>query len=380
MPWDPPDIPVDPDEVTARILDGLQTKLPGWSPVEGAPEVALAEEIGRETAVLNAQTIEVLNLAVAGMGETAFGFPAYLGVVATIDVELVVVSVGDVVPQGFTVVGVNDNGDEVAFELAEETTAPAPTFTVTMRAMSPGDFGNTVPAGALTVVVATASVDSATAVTASADGADPETLEDYLFRLVDYLATLRPGGVRASDLAALARSVPGVYRALGVDLYDPANPGVPAERTATVFPIDQFGAPVSPSVATQVQTVLEASREVNFLIYVNEPTYTPVYVAYEAVAETGADPVVVAAGVESAVIDWLAAWGTTPNNVEAWEPINVVRHLELARVAGSAPGVAYLSLLTINGLAADLNLPGVAALPASATDPIDPSTVTGTVT
>ncbi|WP_278259489.1 hypothetical protein [Nocardioides convexus] len=60
MPWDPPEISTDPDEVTATILDGPASRLVGWEATEGAPEVALAEEVGREIAILNQTTAEVL--------------------------------------------------------------------------------------------------------------------------------------------------------------------------------------------------------------------------------------------------------------------------------------------------------------------------------
>lgn len=381
MPWEPPEIETDEDAVTDRILDGMAEKMSGWTPVEGAPEVALGEEIGREIAVLNQKQVLYQELAIAGMGETAFGFPAYLGVAAEIQVQLTVTAEGDTVPQGFTVVGINADSVEVAFELLEDVTvADGTTVTVTMTATDPGDYANTVPAGALTIVLATATVVTAVALSPSTGGADAETLQDYLGRLTDYFATLRPGGVRAVDLAALARSVPGVSRALGVDLYDPAHPETPAERTATVFPIDENGDPVSEEIADQVQTVLEASREVNFIIHVAEPTYTAVAIEYAAVAETGADPAVVATAIETAVLDWLTSWGTTEDDDTAWEPVTVVRRLQLAKIAGSAPGVAYLESITINGSTADVTLPGVAPLPASPSDPVDPSTVTGTVT
>lgn len=380
MPWEPPDLPSDPDEVTERILEGMAAALPGWEPYDGAPEVVLATELGREIALLHTAAVSVvLEQAIAGMGETAFGFPAYLGVAAEIPVTLTVTGAGAIVPQGLTVIGINSDGTEVAFELLEDVVAEAETVDVTMTATEPGYFANTVPAGALTVVLATSSVVSAEATAPSTGGADPESLQDYLTRLTDYFATLRPGGVRASDLAALARSVPGVHRALGVDLYDPADPETPAERTATVFPIAEDGSPVSPTIAAQVQAVLEASREVNFVIHVEEPTYTPVNVEYAAVAETGADPAVVATAIESAVLDWLTSWGTTEDDDTAWQPVTVIRHLQLAKIAGSAPGVAYLESITVNGSAADFTLPGVASLPSSPSDPLTPSTVEGTV-
>lgn len=378
-PWEPPPIETDEDAVTARILDGLSERLEGWEPYEGAPEVALAEETGRETAVLGQLAGNMLTLAVAAVGETAFGFPAYLGVAATLDVELAVTGLGVTVPAGFVVSGVNGSGVEVAFELVDEVVVDVSPMPATLTATVIGDVGNSVPPGELTMITATSTVVSVTATDTSTGGADAETVEDYLDRLVDYLATLRPGGVRASDLASLARSVPGVQRALGVDLYDPNTDTFGNERTATVFPIDEAGAPVSAPVAAQVQAVLEESREVNFVIHVAEPTYTAVEVVYAAVAELGADPAVVADNIEVAVFSWLADWGTTEDDPTAWESVDTVRYLELARIAGSAEGVAYLSSLTLNGGTGDLTLDGVGALPAAADDPLAPSTVTGTV-
>ncbi|NGZ99388.1 hypothetical protein G5V59_00170 [Nocardioides sp. W3-2-3] len=142
-----PELDTDEDAVTERILTGLTTRLDGWEAYEGAPEVALAEEIGREAAVLNQSMIDVLDLAVAGMGETAFGFPAYQGALATIPVSIDVNATGTIIPAGFTVYGINDNGDEIAFVLLEDVGAPTPTVAATMTATESGDFSNGIPAG-----------------------------------------------------------------------------------------------------------------------------------------------------------------------------------------------------------------------------------------
>lgn len=378
MPWDPPVISDDPDEVTDRILVGLADRMPGWEPVEGAPEVALAEELGREIATLNQATADALALAVAGMGETAFQFPAYQAVAAQVEVDVTLSSAGTVIPAGFAVVGVTDNDDEIAFELLSDYGASGTTAHLTLTAAISGDIGNGVPAGPLTIITATSSVLTVTATAASTNGADAEPIETYLDRLVDYLGTLRPGGVNAADLAALARSVPGVHRALAIDLYDPADPGTPTERTVTVFPVDETSHPVDSGVATQVQQVLEDAREVNFIIHVEEPTYTPVDIVFDAVAETGADPAQVVIEITAELSAWLTNWGATTLDEQAWEPRSTVRYLDAIRVASNAAGVAYMSSLTINGVAGDLALDGAAALPTPLDDLTDPSTVTGT--
>lgn len=381
MPFDPPDIETDEDAVTDRLLAGMAERMEGWEAIEAAPEVALAEELGREIAVLNQTTIEVLNLAIAGIGETAFGFPAFDGVAAQIEVDITLNQAGTIVPSGFTVVGVNDNGDEVAFELAADMGAAETTVHATLTAIESGNIGNGVPAGPLTVLTATSNVVDVTATAASTNGADPESIDVYLDRLVDYLNTLRPGGVRAEDLAALARSVPGVYRAIGADLFDPANPGVPAERTATVFVVDDTGHPVTEAASAQLQQVLEDAREVNFVIHVEPPDYTPVHIVFTAIAEAGYDPAQVEVEVRAALVDWLTQWGITAADEQAWVSKPAVRLLEASQVAGSVEGLAYLTELTINGAAADYALPGgIAAYPTPFDDAVAPSTVTGTVT
>lgn len=380
MPFDPPAIDTDVDAVTDRVLDGMTDRMPGWEPIEGSPETALAEELGREIAVLNQSLIDVLKLAVAGIGETTFGFPAYTGVPATVSVEFTVTGPGAIVPSGFTVVGLNENNEEVWFVLPTDLGVPAgTTATATMKASDVGDAGNRVAPGPLTIVTVTTSVVSVRALASSTNGADPEPIDRYLDRFTDYVATLRPGGVKAADLAALARTVPGVHRALGVDLYNPASPGVPSERTATVFCVDETGHPVHPDVSDEVDAVVSAAREVNFIVHVADPTYTRLQIAYTAVVETGADPLVVKAEINVRLADWISSWGSTSSDPQAWVDTPKARFLDAARIAGSAPGVAYLSALTLNGGTADVTLAGPASMPTPLDWPTSPSTITGTM-
>ena len=380
MPWTPLPVETDPDVVIVRILDAMRAALPGWEPYEGAVEVVLAEEIGRETVTLGLTAQAVMEAAVAGIGQTVFGIPVQTAVPATISVRLTVASAG-VVPAGFTVLGTTDAGEQVAFRLPAEQAATVPTVDVVMTAVTAGAAANSVPAGDMTVATATAIVSTATALDRATGGVDEESRTGYLDRLTDYLATLRPGGVLAADLALLARSVFGVHRALGVDLWDPAAPGVATERTATVFLVDADGLPVDSAVQAAVLDQLADVREVNFQIHTGIPTYTAVDVQFEAVAEVGADPATVEANVIAAITGFLSPgrWGSTPADDKAWINTPTIRHLELASIAGSAPGVAYMSQLTINGNETDLILTGAAPLPAPIDDPLTPTTVGGTV-
>lgn len=374
MPWIPPELPVDPDANAQRIIEGLVDRLEGWEPYEGDPLVAFAGELGREWADLAAFALQCIETAAAGVGETVYAVPALQAEPATARVELTL-SAADVLGPDFTVNGTTDTGVEVALALTETVSLPIGPTEVTMTALVAGEDGNGIPVGNVVITTATATVVSAVVVNASEGGRDAETREQYLDRLSDTLATLRFGGVRAEDLAALSRSVPGVHRAFGVDLHNPADPGVPSERTATVFPVDDAGQPVDAGVKADLDNYLQGLREVNFIVHVADPTYTAITVAYAAIADAGTTPTVVEAEINAALGRYLspANWGSTSEDPQAWLPSPMVRFLDVARVIGSVPGVTYVDELLINGGTSDVALAGAAPLPAAN------ATISGTV-
>jgi hypothetical protein len=377
----------DPDAVTKRLLTALFQRLnpesdaAGWVPREGAPEVAIVEEIGRELAATNVRTREAADVAAAGFGVSVYGFAPITSAPATLPTRLALTVPGGTVPGGLTVVGRTQDGIDVAFRLRETVTAEAAasTLDVLLVATSAGAVGNGVPAGPVAIITTTAAVDTATATGPSTDGVDAETRDAYLGRLVDFIAVLRPGGVRASDLTVLARSVPGVARALAIDLYDADTGQANVERTVSVYPVDEDGQPVGPATAAALRDRLEEVREVNFRLRLGTPTYTAVHVTVTAVAEEGASPAAVAAAVKAAVLAFLdpASWGASSTDPGAWTATSLVRYLPLTRAAGSVPGLFYLTAVTINGGTVDVPLPGVAALPAT---PAGGTTVDVTVT
>lgn len=367
MPWEPPTLPDDPDANAQAILDGLQDRMPDWTPNDGDPLVALASELGREIADLAVIALASIETAVAGIGETVFGVPQLQAASASQRVELTL-SAADTLTPDFIVVGTTTAGVEVSLQLGDTTILPIGPTEVTMYAITPGEDGNGIPLGALAIATATASVVSAVAVTAPSDGGrDAETLDQYLDRLADTTATLRFGGVRAADLAALARGVAGVHRAYGVDLYDPLTPGVPQERTATVFPVDEAGQPVSAGIKTNLTNYLATLREVNFVVKVADPGYTAITVAYTAAGETGTTPSALQTEINATLGAYLspAVWGSTDADPQAWTDSPKVRLLDIARVIGSVPGVAYVQSLTLNGGTADITLSTPVGLPAA---------------
>lgn len=391
MAYDPPDVDTDEDAVAERILGNLVDNLDGFVPVEGDPLVALAEELGRENADTNLLTTTALATAWAGVGETVYQVAPIEATYATLpDVELTFTPVApgpaglaaSTVPAGFTIV-VDDGGDGVAYQLLADVT---PTSTdpihVSMQAVEPGTQGNLAilpeaPPDAQ-IITSSLAVSSATVLASAAGGLDAETLTAYLERLTDYVSLLRPGGVTGNDLAALARTVPGVHRAVGIDLYDATAGTYGHERTATVVAIDTLGYPFS---SDELQAVLEAAREVNFVIYQGEPTFTPVTIEVQVHARPDADADDVHAQVVAAVTAYIspAVWGSTDYAPSSWTERTTLRIFDVISAILTVPGVALIDSVAINGGTEDVTLAGPAALITGVDADTDPSTVTVTV-
>jgi hypothetical protein len=374
MSFDPPQVITDPDVITQAMLDAMLEAFPDWVAVDGDPVVALIEEIAVEVAATGQAAVDSIEYALFGVGTSVFNVPAQLAVAATIGVQVTTTAAGTI-PAGFTVIGANPNGDAVGFALATDTPVAAGTTTLTLSAVLPGAAGNGVT-DPLTVATASAIVSAATVAAASSGGLDQEAVADYLGRLVVQLSVLRFGGVRASDLAILARSVPGVYRATALDLYDPATPGTPVEKTVTVIAVDQNDQPVSSAVNAALAARLAAVREINFRILTTTPTYTGVTITYHAYCDATASPAAVQADIVAAVTAWLASWGTTDADPQAWVNTTTLRYFDAVQVIGAVPGVSFVDTLLVNGAKLDVTLSGAAPLPS----PVGSgSTVTGTV-
>jgi hypothetical protein len=372
-----------PEDVIGRILTGMMAGMPGWSPVEGAPEVGLGEEVGRVIADTRYQAyVAEPARAMQEFGTSVADLPTVPGAAATMPVRIDLVDPGTTAPAGLLLVGTTVDGVEVNFATAEALTAAAnaTSVTTTATALEVGELGNGVPAGPLVLVTSTSTVLGVTATGSSVNGADDESAEDYLDRLVQAQSLTHRGFVLAPDAAIQARTIPGVHRARAVDNYDSDTGQDGVERTISVYAVDVDGNSVTGTVRSNLLAYLDGLREVNFIVRVGAPTYTPVQVAFTATAKVGRDPATVRAAILAKAYSILnpgtwAGGGETPPD---WRDERVVRYLDLAGQLDAVDGVDYLSSLTINGSAVDVSLPGIVALPASRTA-ANPTTVSGTV-
>jgi len=373
----------DPNYWTARILDLIAQKIPGWTPGgEGTLEVALAEAVGQVMAELMATVGDVPAAVLRAFGTSLFGVAYRPGSAAQITARVTSTTQGATIPAGFTVTGRTVDGVAVAFALPADSKLAANAYskTVTFTARDIGAVGNGVPVGPLTIATSTPTILSVVAETLpSAGGSDPETDAEYQGRLSGTLGLYNRTAVRGEDFAVLAADVPGVHRALALDLYDPDTGATDAARTVTVVPVDVDGYPVPDDVAQAVSDLLESTREVNFVVKTMEPTY--VQVQFTATALPGADPAQVEAAVVErayAVLD-PGAWAGGAEEPPAWRDDRTVYYLDFAAELDRVDGVSRVTSLTINGTAGDYTMPGVAVLPAPRTA-ATPTLVSGSVT
>jgi hypothetical protein len=160
-----------------------------------------------------------------------------------------------------------------------------------------------------------------------------------------------------------------------------AAPTTNNERMVTVFPIDEAGEPLSAAVKQELDDLLQAEREINFIVHVRDPIYNLIDVTFTAIAHVEFDPVEVEVQAEQAIRDYLSPinWGQPEFGDERrWIKIDKIRIGELYTVLNRVEGLNYVTALTFalqgQSLAAtDVTLIGSAPLPRS-------GQITGTVT
>lgn len=138
------------------------------------------------------------------------------------------------------------------------------------------------------------------------------------------------------------------------------------ERAITVALVTSTGAAVTSAVKAAVIAYLDAEREVNFLVYTTDPTFTTINVAFTITISEGHTPATVVAAAQTAVAAFInpATWGGGDESPPEWRTNeNIVRVFEVAHVIYEVDGVEDVTALTLNGGSANITLTGNAPLP-----------------
>lgn len=381
-------IDTDPQDILNDAYSFIQNVIPGWTPSDGHLDVWLLQSVASVASESRDVASEVTRSIFRWYGAYLIGLPPIDATAATSETTWTMIdSGGYTVPGGTQVAITDDYGNVIPFETMDDITVfPGSNVTavgaVNIIASAPGADGNAIgTAGSnIELLDPLTFVDHIVLEAVTSGGQDAETDDDYLNRLSSTLQMLAPRPILPEDFSVFARNIPGVWRATTLDGYNPTTATYNNPRTVSIAVIDQDGNACSTSVKNAVLADLEARREVNFQIYVIDPTYTTIKVTATIQALSGWDITSVQADIEAALNSYLspATWGTTQLDQRAWVNNVNIRYLEISTVINNVNGVDYIASLTIGAGAgamgtADLVMSGVAPLP-------QPGTMTITVT
>lgn len=138
-------------------------------------------------------------------------------------------------------------------------------------------------------------------------GSDEESLQDAMDRAPQALQT-QDRAVTAADFELLAKQAGPISRAEAIPLYNPNFPGeqIPGVVTVVIVPDVDSPAPMpSPGLLRTVCNYLDQRRLIGTELYVIAPTYLPVTLTLDVLAQPDADTAAVEAAVESAIAGFL---------------------------------------------------------------------------
>jgi hypothetical protein len=403
------DLPLvtDADALLETGVRYLEDAIDGFQARPGNVETVLLEAASQIAAEVVAQAAQVDPVIFAYFGGGLVGLPIQGATAATGTATVTWAPDVDatMLPAGSQLALPHPSGDSVLFETDTDVNAPAGggDVLVGITASEEGEDANGC-FGEAELVNVTDGVQAILVPGATAGGSDEEDPDAYLDRLADAFTILAPRPILPGDHATLARQVPGVERALAVDLLlpgtadttgsdwthvaggsapagtgairDPLEPQPPAAasqtgtpRCTTVAITAEGGGAPSPALLQQVWETLDGAREVNFLNFVLAPTYTAVVVTATVHAWPGYSRQDTDADVRAQLDTWLGSqWDTSgAADTSGWTVEPTVRLSEAVDWINRAASVHWVDLATvkINGAAADLTLPGLVPLPTS---------------
>jgi Baseplate J-like protein len=374
------DVPVEtePVDLAGSAFDYIETKVPGWLPSPGNLESWLVESLAQIAGELRELVGLVPQSIFEFYGETILGLPPYEAVEATGVTSWTAIDTAGYTVNAGTLVAVRPPAslDAYAFEVVDAFTIPSGQTAlggVTIRALEAGTAASGIT-GAVEMIDVLDFISQVTLVSPTSGGVDAETTDAYLDRLSDLLTLLAPRPILALDFAVLAqREIPGVARCCAIDLYNLSTATAGVARCVTVVPVDSAGEACSAVIKNEIDALLQAQREVNFLAFVGDPTYTTIDCAFNITVY----PDHVVSDVVNRTIANLTSylspqnWGLPPygdTSARSWINDTTVRWLEVAEQINRTDGVHYINTLTINKSGqtpgtANVVMTGIAPLP-----------------
>jgi hypothetical protein len=392
-------IETDPDVLELAAYSRLQSRWPSWTPSNNNLETWQISVLARMVAEAMDVASDVPPAIFKFLGQSIFGVPPIAATAARVATTWVVTdNVGGRTILADWLVTIDDpvNGPAV-FRVVADVVMPDGNLStgvgeVILEATDEGENSNELGGlGELATQYdpAISWVSSITMTSATGGGADEEDDDTYLNRLSRRLTLLTPRPILARDYEILSVDIAaqnGVdVRALAIDGYNPGDGTFNNERMVALYLINaETGANVTAPIKGAVDVALQAQREVNFIVTVNDPTRTTVDVTFAGKCLAGYVPADVEAAAEAAVTDYLQPqnYGRPvdegASSLTTWVNKAILYHQDIGTILNTTPGFDRWTTLTIglNGggqSATDQTLAGAAPI-------AQPGVIAGTVT
>lgn len=368
---------INPTALKEAMYEAMQERFPNWQPNEGNPEKWLIDAIVDRLIVPLAElAADVPPEIFHRWGAEIVNVQPQAAVAATVATTWKLIDAAGYTIAAGTQVDLARSGDEViGFRVANDVTvAPGDEETaageVVLEAIEAGEEGNELEGEGL-LVDALAFVDSIAVVGKSSGGADAEDPLDYLGRLAETMKTLTPRPIIARDVEILVRNTPGIGRSLAIDNYNAETEETEQEKTTTVFVTDDDGATATAEAKATALADLQAKREINFIFFVEDATYTPVDVKVVAVEREGFSHAGMLADLQATLEDFLnpAIYGRRqPDEPQTWVNTPTLRYQDLVTAINNVQSLDHYTTLEVRKSGGawkttDLTLDGIAPLP-----------------
>jgi hypothetical protein len=369
------ELEADPDAIAAAIRSRIGEVLPGVDAPPNTLEGVLVDSIAPEWATGVEIVADVLDTILNEIGRRSgvvqdVAQPASGTVTLTADGRQPYV-----LPAGSTMQATAANQSVVELATTLDTAIPAGSpvgtpVTVTgvpVHATEDGTVGNGL-VGTVSPDQAYVWLNSIALEGPTSDGTDGEDDDEYLNKTTREMQLNSSQVIAPEDVGSRVMSNPLVGGVTVLDLVDPTDPDVETANAVTVAVRDITGEVLSSGAKAVIAADLASRRETNFGLFLVDYNYTTVNVtvtvgAYPATIEYAEDQ------ITAALQGWLSplAWSQPPEEIpddQWWLPARHVRIGEVVSVVDACSTVAYVdpSSILINGVAADLELSGLAPL------------------
>lgn len=367
-------IDTDPQDLAQLAYDSLEASVPGWEAAAGSFESILIGALAQMAADVRDVASDVPTSIFRYFGANVMNIPPEEGVQSEATTTWTLIdSAGYTIPGG-TLVGIPGPEGLIPFEVDGDITVPNGSATATdvvIRAIDSGALPNGLT-GDATMIDSLSYVSSVTVTAEPSGGVDPETDDDYLNRLSAELQLMSPRPILPNDFAQIALRNENVSRCVAIDGYNPGDDTYNNDRMVTVVPLGLTGAALTSPQKSELDAELQALREVNFIVNVDDPDFSDIDVTAQVTYLPGyEDTAALAAAVDAALTEALDPLNWAPDlsqKASGWLNDSKVRYLTISDIIYNVPGVRYVKSLTIgkNGGTqgtADLTLTGPAPLP-----------------